>query len=221
MAKNYIPSNDQDLRAWMETFIPNLNANLATLGLVPDDLTPLEDAQSGFDTSLDQLAANRVMYEGSVSLKKTKRTALEGALRPLVRRIQNHPGMTDQLRGLLGLPVYDHTASTSGIGVEVPGIALETSVGMVTVHFGTDPSNEQINGKPHWAKGCNIYRRREGESDFRLLAFSTRSPFTDTVAGPAADYTYQVRYRGTKVEDIGQASPPMTVAAGGELAQAA
>ncbi|MCL6629647.1 MAG: hypothetical protein K6U00_08625, partial [Armatimonadetes bacterium] len=92
---------------------------------------------------------------------------------------------------------------------------LETKPGQVIVHFGTDASNELHNGKPSWARGCNIYRKKAGESGFTMIAFDTASPYVDTITGSAVDVTYKVAYRGTKETDIGPMSPEQTIAAGG------
>jgi hypothetical protein len=39
--RDYLPRNDAEFLAWMNTFLSALNANLATFGLVAADLTPL------------------------------------------------------------------------------------------------------------------------------------------------------------------------------------
>ena len=83
------------------------------------------------------------------------------------------------------------------------------------VHFGTDANNEQHNGKPAWARGCNIYRKKPEEADFTLIAFDTASPYVDGVSGTAVDCTYKVCYRATRENDLGPMSPEQTIAAGG------
>ena len=46
----------------------------------------------------------------------------------------------------------------------------------MVVHFGTNPDDERLNGKPAWALGANIYIKAHGEAEYRLLAFDTASP---------------------------------------------
>ena len=106
------------------------------------------------------------------------------------------------------------TRTRREVGAEVPGLVLDLKPGQVIVHFGTNPGDEQSNGKPVWAAGCNVYRKKAGETAFALLAFDTASPYVDSVTGAAANYAYKVAYRGVREGDEGAASPEQTVAAG-------
>lgn len=219
MSKDYVPVRDQDLDSWLVNFVTVLANNAAQLGLVPADITPIDQTSTAFQSALLNYLQKKPEMDSASTQKKNTRTAAVDVLRPLVRRINNHPGMTDELRSLLGLPVK----STGGrtvltAGPEVPGIFLETTPGSVTVHFGTEPQNERINGKPAWARGCNIYRKRAGEQEYALVAYQNASPWVDTINGPGADYTYVVRYRGVKASDLGGESLEATVAARGAMA---
>jgi len=211
---NYIPSGDSEFVDWMENFVTNLSINMAMVGLVQTDIDPVISAQGSFSTALTTQITQQALAKGAVESKKTEREGLEATLRPLVQRIQKHPGMTDQLRGLLGITIPSER-TTSSVGPDVPSMFLETKPGQVVVHFGTDASNEQHNGKPDWARGCFIYRKKSGESDFTMIAYDTASPYVDTVTGPAVDAAYKVAYRGTRETDIGAFCPEQTVAAGG------
>ncbi len=176
---------------------------------------PLTAAQTNFNGAVTAQVAAEAAFRQSVATKKTRRVTLEQTLRPLVRRINNHPGMTDGLRAQLGITVPDRTPSRQNVGSEIPDISLELAPGIVIVHFGTTPGNEQTNGKPAWAHGCNIYRKKQGEADYTLIAFDTASPYVDTLKGAAANYSYQAAYRGVRATDEGGSSPEQTVAAGG------
>lgn len=215
MARDYMPVNDQQLDTWLKNFTAILTVNATMVGMTAAEVTPLTDASDEFTSALAEYIAEQTIMASRSNAKKTKRAAAVATLRPIVRRIQNHPGMTDQLRGLLGLPIPGTRMSPTGVGSEVPGIFVETYLGNVTVHFGTEPQNERINGKPGWARGCNVYRKRTGETSFRMIAFETASPFVDSITGDGAEYTYVVRYRGTRSSEIGQQSVEWTVAARG------
>jgi len=88
----------------------------------------------------------------------------------------------------------------------------------VVVHWGPYPSNERINGKPAGVKTANIYRKKDGEDDCALIGYASSSPYIDSITGPAADYTYIVRYRGTKATGVSIPSNAQTIAARGEPA---
>lgn len=218
MARDYIVRNDQQFDSWLDNFITGLNAHVADFGLVADDLLPIEGESAALDAALAVLEQRRIALTAASKNKMSRRVSTEAVLRPLVRRISGHPAMTDGIRGELGLPVHKTRKGILSVGPEVPGIYVEMGLGYVTVHFGTEPGNEQINGKPAWAKGCNIYRRRAGETEFSLLAFESASPYVDEISGEGIEYTYVVRYRGTRSRDLGAQSAEVTVAAMGMLA---
>ncbi len=213
---DYIPRVDATFVDWMENFVSMLTSNMGMVGLLAADITPVESAKDIFADALNNQTTQQAMAKSAVENKQTRRGELEHVLRPLVQRIQNHPGMTNQLRGLLGITVMGQGGQqVTGAGPDVPSVFLEMKPGQVIVHFGTDASNEMHNGKPGWARGCLIYRKKSGESNFSMIAYDTASPYVDTVSGTAVDATYKVAYRGTDENDIGASSPEQTVAAGG------
>ncbi len=215
VARDYIVRKDQEFNAWLANFITSLSAHSAEFGLVPEDLLPIEGESTAFDSALTLLEQRRIALNSASKNKMSRRVSTEAVLRPLVRRITGHPAMTDGLLGQLGLPVRRVRKGILPVGPEVPAILTEAAPGRVIIHFGTAPANEQRNGKPGWAKGCNIYRSKAGESDFRMVGFASASPYVDEVVGAGSDYTYYVQYRGTKATQLGQGSHQMTVAARG------
>lgn len=215
---DYVPTSDQQLATWLQNFASMLTLNAEMVGMVAQDVAPLTAASDDFGGKLQEYHAERAMMASRSNAKKNARVKAVGLLRPIVRRISNHPGMNDQLRGLLGLPVRTPRILSPAVGPEVPGIFVEVYLGKVRVHFGTDPQNERINGKPSWARGCNVYRKRAGETEFTLLAFETASPFVDQISGDGTEYTYVVSYRGTRSTEIGSQSAEVTIAARGMVA---
>jgi hypothetical protein len=213
---DYIPKNDTAFLNWVSSFTAVIIGYFTPLGLTGACTTAIEAAQSDFGAAVGLQSQKQLEAQGAVEAKKAARTALEQAVRPLVRQINNHPGMTNQMRAELGLNVPGGSGGLAfGAGPEVPSMFLETKPGQVIVHFGTDASNEQHNGKPAWARGCMIYRKKANEADFSMIAFDTASPYVDMVPGNAVDVTYKVTYRGTKETNLGPMSPEQTIAAGG------
>ena len=214
MPKDYVPTTDTDLQAWVTNFVAVLNGNFAAVGLVAADVTPLTAAQTAFNTAITTQVTAEAAFRTAVAAKRVRRMTLEQTLRPLVRRIANHPGMTDALRANLNITIPNRVPSRRSVGPEIPGMVLERKPGQVAIHFGTNPGNELTNGKPLWASGCNIYRKMGAEADYRLIAFDTASPYVDVVSGPAINVSYKVVYRGVRATDLGGGSPEQTVAAG-------
>ncbi len=219
MSTDYVSSNDEQFKLWLANFVTVLSAHTAEVGLAPDDLAPIEGVSAAFGAAVTAYQAAKNDLATKSSTKKDFRASAIAVLRPLVRRINNHPGMTNTLRSNLGLPERSDTVRTlATVGSEIPGIFVETAPGSVKVHFGTEPLNERINRKPSWAKGCNIYRKRTGDERYELIAFQSASPYIDRITGPGADYTYVVSYRGTKADEIGNESLEATIAARGAMA---
>lgn len=220
MPKDYFPANDRALRDWLTNFVANLTINAAAVGLLPADLVKITGDADEFAGRLTTYDEQKALLASASGAKKTARTEVIATLRPLVQRIQNHPGMNDQLRGLLGLPLRNNELRIAGaMPPDIPKMHLETKPGKVWVHFGTEPGNERQNGKPLGVKGCNIWRKKGDEPTYQLVAFQSASPYEDSVAGLAADYTYVVQYRGNKASDLGEWSVPGTIAARGALVE--
>jgi hypothetical protein len=211
---DYIPVNDSETGTWLSNFLDVVNANLATWGLVAGDVTPLSDAVAAYNTAVADQQTADAAFRAAVQAKKTARGGVAAILRPFVRRIDNHPGMTNALRALLQITVPKGTRTRKQVGPEIPGMVLELKPGQVVIHFGTDAGNENANGKPAWSLGCNIYRKKASESEYALIAFDTASPYVDTITGPAINVSYKAAYRGTRETDIGGMCPEQTVAAG-------
>lgn len=215
MGHDYVPPNDNEFKLWLANFVSILTVNASVVGLVPADLTPITAESDEFASALEGYQQQLSLTASASSNKKTRRTTAEGTLRPLVRRINNHPGMTDQLRSLLGLKPMGMAMDAIPIEELIPGIQLESAVGMVTVHWGPNPMNERMNGKPEGVKGANVYRKKAGEADYRILGYASASPYYDEISGDAADYVYYVRYRGTKASWLSKPSAMTKIAARG------
>ena len=218
MGRDYFPSSDQEYRTWLTNFVTQLIGNAAQVGLVQADIDPLAAANDLFDASLTNHISARTAARAASSKKFTDRESSEQILRPLVQRISKHPGMTDALRSILGLPVHHGSISATGLEELTPLLNLETGKGCVVVHWGPEPGNERINGKPAGVWAASIYRKKIDEDQYTLVGVSSASPYIDPITGPASDYIYTVQYRGTQPEDVSQPSNPQVITAGGLLA---
>ncbi len=217
MANDYVPANDAELASWTYNLVTGLTDHLVDLGLDAADIVPLQTDYTAFNTAHSSYGDKKLAFTAASNDKKNKKGALKDTIRPLVQRVQHAPGMTDEIRGELGLPVRS-APTTHSIGPETPAIFLESAIAKVVIHFGTNPTNERMNSRPAWAAGCNIYRRKAGETEFSLLAFQKASPYTDRITGDGTDYSYFVRYRGTDASQIGDQSGTETIAARGDMA---
>jgi hypothetical protein len=216
---DYISGSDAALTAWLYNLVTGVNLHLEDLGLVDTDVTPVQAVYTALNGSVTAYTTKRTALTAASNDKKNKRADTLEIVRPFVQRIQHAPAMTDEIRGELGLPVRA-PRTTHSVELDVPGILVETIMGHAIVHFGTQPTNERLNNRPAWAQGCNIYRKRAGDTEYTLMGFQKASPYTEEITGEAEDYTYVVRYRGNKAQDIGAQSAEVTIAARGMAAAA-
>lgn len=216
---DWIPINDSEFRAWICRFLSELPAHLTDFGLSPSDIASITSDADEFDAALSEHIHAHSLAQAATQRKKAARTALESGLREIVRRINNHPAMTNPIRARFGLRERKPYRSRVTAGSETPRIHLETRTGAVVVHFGTNPQNELRNGKPKWALGCNIYRRKMGEKDYQLIAFATSSPFIDEINESAVHVSYAAAYRSRRGTEVGPMGSPVSVAAGGAMAE--
>lgn len=218
--KDYIPHRSEELASWFVNFVEVLNDSASDLGLDPSDIAPLADACTDLESALTEQVTARSAAKAATARKNLKHTESDELIRTMVRRISGNPAMTDGLRCQLGLHVPDtiRTPANTEVGTEIPRICLEALPGRVMVHFGTSPGNKRRNSKPDWAVGCLVYRKKAGESEFRLVGFQAKSPFVDKITGPGTDYTYIVQYQGKSAADLGAESSIAMIAASGLMA---
>ena len=71
--KDFLPNNDTELQAWLTNFVTILNANLATVGLVAADVTPLTTAQTNFNTAVTTHISTEAVFRNAVAAPNWKR----------------------------------------------------------------------------------------------------------------------------------------------------
>ena len=103
MASDWIKAKDVEFQAQVCELLATITIHKDIWGLGSDDLAFLEQTNNGFAQALQTQAQQAEMYHARVAHKQATRSELEKALRVLVRRINNHPGMTDALRQTMNL----------------------------------------------------------------------------------------------------------------------
>lgn len=211
----YIPLNDTEAVAWMKQFLEAANAEAAQFGVAPEELRPLADAADAYATTIQHAQDARLAYHAAIAAKRTARQHAVRLFRQMAQRMNHHPAMTNDLRVQLGLRPRKQGRRRKGVGDEIPSVYLEVDAGRVVIHFGTNPENEQRNTKPDWAIGANIYIKADDETDYRLLAFDTTSPYVWEYRGAPKRFSFRVAYRGRGERDEGTWSEEVAVSVGG------
>ncbi len=104
---NYFPSKDADFIAWLANFLTVANANLAALGLIAGDLTPISTLQPTYSTNLNDVEAKKAALASAVDTKDATKDAIIQKLRIVVNKIQANPAVTPALKLQLGISPRD------------------------------------------------------------------------------------------------------------------
>ena len=214
MAADLIPQNHEAFRTKFTQFRDWLNINGAAFGFSIGEIAAVSTARDDQNTKLiDKQAKDTAALISNEALGDSE-SAGSVLWRSSAKRLQAHPNMTDPIREAAAITVPDRIRTDRVAGVEVPGVEVKLGVGVVTIHWGTNPTNEALNGKPVWADGANIYLSVDGGPQF-LAGFDRASPFRYLVTGPPVSLTIQVAYRAPEEDEVGTKSAPQTVSTGG------
>ncbi|MBM2815231.1 MAG: hypothetical protein HW421_1993 [Ignavibacteria bacterium] len=126
MPRDYIPAKDTVFQDWLGNFISIANANLATLGLITGDLTPLTTDKTTFDTNLTDAEAKKAASKAATQAKDTIRKSAEAKARALVKRIQAKADVPNALKAQLQITVPGATPPPPEI--PVPPINLVANI---------------------------------------------------------------------------------------------
>jgi hypothetical protein len=207
MASDYIPGPDGSFDAWQVNFTSYVSANTAALGLLPADVTPLTDAQTAWTPAYSGHMTAAAAAASARQAKDDERAVFEGAIRPLVKRLQASATVTDAQRLAMGITVRDASPTPVGPPTTRPVANIDTSERLRhTVHF-TDEASPTSKAKPAGVMGCEVWVK-VGEppsvpSELTFLALDTRTPYVadyaSTDAGQSAHYMLRwVNSRGEK-----------------------
>lgn len=113
MPADWIQARDTAFQSQAEELVATIATHAELWGMSLEELLPLQQSKHEFDAAMAEQAEKAAIYHAIVARKQSKRDALERTLRLVVRRINNHPGMTDELRQQMKL--------ASPIRTRVPG----------------------------------------------------------------------------------------------------
>jgi len=183
---DYIPRADADFDSWQANFVTYANANLAGLGLVAGDLTPIAGGQTGWTTAYTAHIAAQAAALSATALKDTARQTYVFLLRGLVKRLQASPAVNDAERGALGITIPDPTATPAVAPTTKPVVTVECARLRHVIAFRDESKTGR--GKPEGALGAEIWMKigptppvDPGELSF--VALDTKSPYTLEFAG--------------------------------------
>ena len=183
MSNDYIPTSDADLIAWVNNFLAYANANLATLGLVAANLTPVQDAASNFQTNFADNNTAQASAQAARQKKDDSRDALVALVRPLARQLQARETVKDSHRQSLGLNVKSTARTAAAAPTTRPVATVDTSQRLRHVISFVDEQTPGSRAKPAGVMGCEVWVKIGptppiDASECRYLATDTATPYT-------------------------------------------
>lgn len=179
---DYIPGPDANFQAWQSNFVTYANANLAALGLVAADMTPVTAAQTVWATAFPAHVAAVNAAKAAKQNKDEARAAYIGVIRPLVRRLQASAVVSDAEKASLGITVAQ-APSPIGTPTTAPICTIECGNRLQQTLRFVDSATPTRKAKPAGTIGVEIWNKvgttpPAGENDLRFVAVDTNSPYT-------------------------------------------
>lgn len=205
---DYIPRGDTEFSAWLDNFIAYANANLAALGLVAADMTPITAAQTPWKTALSDNVAAQAAAQSARQAKDTARAGVETPVRALVRRLQASASVSNAEREALGITVPDTEPTPVGPPTTRPVVKVNSAQRLQhTIHF-ADEATPTSKAKPAGVSGAEIWVQVAAVASppptdpaaLTFIALDTRTPYTLDFDGPdgGKNAHYMLRWVNTK-----------------------
>lgn len=206
---DYLPGPDADYQAWVTNFVTYANANLAALGLVAADMTPVTTNQTLFNTNFAGHIAAKNAAQAAKQSKDESRSGLTAAIRPLVRRLQASSVVSDAEKASLGITVAQEPGPI-GPPTTAPICSIQCGARLQhTLNF-VDETTPTRKAKPAGVLGVEIWNHvgvapPTGEEQLRFVAVDTNAPFV--LNFPSADGGKTAYYWMRWVSPTGERGP--------------
>ncbi len=210
---DYIPAPDAEFNAWQSNFVTYANANLAGLGLVAGDMTPITAAQTTWASAFPAHVTAQAAAQSASAAKSGSRVAYVTVLRALVKRLQASASVSDAERASLGITVPDPGSTPIGPPTTRPVVSVECGQRLQhTINF-TDEATPTRKAKPAGVLGAEIWVNilaigqptPTDPTAFNFVALDTRTPYTLDFAG--ADGGKNAHYLLRWVNPTGEKGP--------------
>ena len=178
---DYIPGPDGSFQAWQANFVTYANANLAALGLVAADMTPVTAAQTSWNSAFPAHVAAVNAAKAAKQTKDEARAAYVAVIRPLVRRLQASAVVSDAEKASLGITVAQ-APTPIGPPTTAPICTIECGNRLQQTLRFVDSATPTRKAKPAGALGVEIWNKvgttpPTGEGDLRFVAVDTNAPY--------------------------------------------
>ncbi|MFI5218838.1 MAG: hypothetical protein ACHQNT_05060 [Bacteroidia bacterium] len=203
MAKqDYLPDEIDDLDTWHQTWLNNIAAVLASLGLAATHADAVKTKVNKVRTSFQDWKDKKAEAISFSNIFKADRKTAEEAVRPYSKNLKTTPGYTP--------------AIGSTIGIEGPEESIDPATAKPALKGSYTGGEGVIKFKDHKAaRSIRFTSKRGSETAFTYLADDTNSPYNDTRANldPAKPETrkYIGQYVDVDGKLIGLQSDEITI----------
>lgn len=178
---DYIPGPDANFQAWQANFVAYANANLAALGLVAADMTPVTLAQTAWNVAFPAHVTAAAAAKAAKQTKDDARASYVALIRPLVRRLQASSVVSDAEKASLGITVAA-TPGPIGPPTTAPICSIECGNRLQQTLRFVDSATPTRKAKPAGVLGVEIWNKVGGEppaseADLRFVAVDTNAPY--------------------------------------------
>lgn len=183
--KDFVPHNDAELDNWLGNFASQIPTIAVTLGITAAEATALVALITTTRTDINNVVAKKAEIQSLIGNKELRKDSMLKVLRPIVKRMKNHPAYNEDDQGKhLGVVGVHTDVDLSSLKPVLKG---KTFTGM-----------PQISWKKGEADGLILYVDRKDGHGFITLITSTTTSYTDKFKLPAsvasAVWTYKAVY---------------------------
>ncbi len=184
--KDYLPPREVDLLGWSRNLASKLLASPEDYGISPQQATEYDVVQLAYANAYTVANDPSSRIKANIKVKNQKKEALIAATRPLVAFLQAWPGMTNEKRLALEIPIRDRGSTPIGRPTVAPATRVETVMGQTVTLCIFDPTSSRKRAKVKGAIGAWVY-------SFVGEDYPT-DPLLWEFQGTASKYTYEVKF---------------------------
>lgn len=163
---DYMPHRDSDLDKWEDNFKAKLVLHSGAVGVTHEEVTQSDNVIIAHKEAFGEMVLIKETARSKVAANKIKKSNMRNFIRPLIQRIKNHPGYTEEIGKDLGIigPVSSVDYATAK-----PVLKVIKGANGITIDFNKSEFD-----------GVKIFSRCGSETEFSFLANDTNPPYLDT-----------------------------------------
>lgn len=156
MRQDYLPTRQNDLRAWLLNFDGLVYSDPARFGLLEAEAQSLHERIANFISALDLSLAEETRNKGSIAFKEIQKATMLELLRPVAMRIRDDMGVAPEDKVLIGLRLPD-APSPVPAPATVPVLAINGPEPLVHAVRFHDVNTPETAAKPDGAEGLQLF----------------------------------------------------------------